>query len=171
MVNPVSPWSEKRTLQTCVALAGLVAVWAGAWGVLHGLGGHGGGSANHERYLSGLLLAIGLAFWTTVPNIEGKTARFRLLTTLVVIGGISRLLGVALGDTLSWPIGGALAMELLVAPLLCIWQGRVGARFPDAGGWWRRQPPKAMAIPTNSTPDSSSTVPVRQPLPPIERAQ
>ena len=128
MVNPVSAWSEKRTLQTCVALAGLVAVWAGAWGVLHGLGGHGGGSANHERYLSGLLLAIGLAFWTTVSDIEHNSARFRLLTALVVVGGFSRLLGVALGDTLSWPIGGALAMELLVAPLLCLWQGRVGAR-------------------------------------------
>jgi protein-S-isoprenylcysteine O-methyltransferase Ste14 len=103
-----------------------MAVWAGAWGVLHGLGDDGGGSVNHERYLSGLLLAIGLAFWTTVSDIEGKTARFRLLTALVVIGGISRLLGVALGDTPSWLIGGALAMELLVAPLLCLWQGRVG---------------------------------------------
>jgi hypothetical protein len=124
MVNPVSAWSEKRTLQACVGLAGLVAVWAGAWGVLHGLGGHGGGSANHERYLSGLLLAIGLAFWTTVSDIEGKTARFRLLTSLVVIGGISHLLGVALG-----------AMELLVAPLLCLWQGRVGPATVQASVW------------------------------------
>ena len=122
----MSTWSEKRTLQTCVALAGLVAVWAGTWGVLHALGGHGGGLASHERYLSGLLLAIGLAFWTTVSDIEHKTARFRLLTALVVVGGISRLLGVALGDTLSWSISGALAMELLIAPLLCLWQGRVG---------------------------------------------
>jgi hypothetical protein len=135
MVNPVSAWSEKRTLQTCVALAGLVAVWAGAWGVLHDLGGRGGGLASHERYLSGLLLAIGLAFWTTVSDIEGKTARFRLLTALVVIGGISRLLGVALGDTLSWSIGGALAMELLVAPLLCLWQGRVGPVTVLASVW------------------------------------
>jgi hypothetical protein len=110
----------------CVALAGLVAVSAGTWGVLVDLGGHGGGLASHERYLSGLLLAIGLAFWTTLSDIEGKTARFRLLTALVVIGGISRLVGVAFGDTLSWSIGGALAMELLVAPLLCLWQGGVG---------------------------------------------
>jgi Domain of unknown function (DUF4345) len=131
MVNPVSAWSEKRTLQTCVALAGLVAVWAGAWGVLHDLGGHGGGLASHERYLSGLLLAIGLAFWTTVSDIERKTARFRLLTALVVIGGASRLLGVALGDTLSWSIGGALAMELLVAPLLCL--GRAASGRHRAG--------------------------------------
>jgi hypothetical protein len=72
------------------------------------------------------LLAIGLAYWTTVSNIDGKTGRFRLLTALVVVGGLSRLLGVALGDTLSWSSGGALAMELLVAPLLCLWQGGIG---------------------------------------------
>ena len=131
MVSSVFAWSEKRTLQTCVALAGLVAVGAGAWGVLHDLGGHGGGLASHERYLSGLLLA----FWTTVSDIEDKTGRFRLLTALVVIGGISRLVGVALGDTLSWSIGGALAMELLVAPLLCLWQGHVGPVTMLAAVW------------------------------------
>jgi hypothetical protein len=135
MVSPVSSWSEKRTLQTCVVLAGLVAVSAGAWGVLNDLGGHGGGLASHERYLSGLLLAIGLAYWTTVSNIEDKTGRFRLLTALVMVGGISRLLGVALGDALSWSIGGALAMELLVAPLLCLWQGRVGPVTMLAAVW------------------------------------
>jgi len=125
-VSSVSSWSKKRTLQTCVALGGLVPVSVGTWGVLSDLGAQGDGLASHERYLSGLLLAIGLAFWTTISNIEGKTGRFRLLTALVVVGGISRLLGVALGDTLSWPVGGALAMELLVAPLLCLWQGGVG---------------------------------------------
>ena len=135
MVSPVSAWSEKRTLQTCVVLAGLVAVLAGAWGVLNDLGSHGNALASHERYLSGLLLAIGLAFWTTVSDIEGKTGRFRLLTALVVVGGIARLLGVALGDTLSWSIGGALAMELLVAPVLCLWQGRVGPITVLASLW------------------------------------
>ena len=115
-------------MQTCVALAGLVAVWAGTWGVLHALGGHGGGLASHERYLSGLLLAIGLAFWTTVSDIERKTARFRLLTALVVIGGISRLLGVALGDTLSWSIGGALAWSCWSR--LCSASGRAASGPP-----------------------------------------
>jgi hypothetical protein len=113
----------------------MVAVSAGAWGVLGDLGSHGGELASHERYLSGLLLAIGLAFWTTVADIEGKTERFRLLTVLVAIGGLSRLVGVALGDTLSWSTGAALAMELLVAPLLCLWQGRVGPATVPASMW------------------------------------
>ena len=136
--EPVFSVRERRTLQICVALAALVAIWAGAWGVLTDLGGHDGGSsglASHERYLSGLLLAIGIAFWTTLSGIEGKTGRFRLLTALVVVGGISRLVGVAMGDTLSWSIAGALAMELLVAPVLCLWQGRVGPVAVLASVW------------------------------------
>lgn len=119
----------------CVALAGLVAVWAGAWGVFENLGSQGDGLVNHERYLSGLLLAIGLAFWTTLSGIEEKTGRFRLLTALVVVGGVSRLAGVAMGDPLSWSIAGALAMELVVAPLLCLWQGRVGPAAVLASVW------------------------------------
>ena len=34
---------------------------------------------SHYNYLSGLLMGIGLGFWTTVPGIEGKTTRFQLL--------------------------------------------------------------------------------------------
>ena len=125
-----------RTLQICVALAGAVAVCAGAWGVVTHLGGHGSsGLASHERYLSGLLLAIGLAFWSTLRDIEDKTGRFRLLTALVVVGGLSRLIGVAMGDTPSWPIAAALAMELVVAPVLCLWQGRVGPVAVLASVW------------------------------------
>jgi hypothetical protein len=51
------------------------------------------GSDHHERYLSGLLLAVGFAFWSTLSDIEHKTGQFRLLTGLVVIGGLCRLIG------------------------------------------------------------------------------
>lgn len=82
---------------------------------------------NHHRYLSGLLLAIGLGYWSTVPRIERMGTRLRLLTALVVIGGGARLAGLALGDVLTAEIGMALTMELGVPPLLCLWQTRVMA--------------------------------------------
>jgi hypothetical protein len=113
---------EKRALQVAVVAAATVAVAGGGWGVVTALGEDVSGLASHERYLSGLLFAIGLAFWTTVPDIESKSERFRLLTVLVVAGGLCRLLGVALGDTLSGITATALVMELLVAPTLCLWQ-------------------------------------------------
>jgi len=87
---------EKWFLQICVIAGGLVPVSAGLWGVLFGpamISGNRIDAAmdSHFRYLSGLLLATGLGFWSTVPDIETKTARFRVLTGLVVVGGLGRL--------------------------------------------------------------------------------
>ena len=118
-----SGWLARRTLQLAVFVAAAVPVGTGAWGVIHTLDPPASGLASHERYLSGLLLAVGLAFWTTVPDIVHKTARFRLLAALVVTGGLCRLAGVATGDMLTGPTIGALCMELVVTPLLCVWQG------------------------------------------------
>jgi hypothetical protein len=121
---------EKRMLQICVMLGGVVPVSAGLWSVLFGPSGLGGDAVSaaldsHVRYLSGLLLAIGLGFWSTVPGIEGKTARFRLLTALVVVGGLSRAFGLLAVGVPSRGMLAALAMELGVTPLLCLWQARV----------------------------------------------
>jgi hypothetical protein len=121
----------KRIFQMCVVLAAMLPVTAGLWGVWDGLVDGHSSLANHARYLSGLLLAIGLAFLATVRNVEQKSELFRMLTGLVVVGGLCRLVGVALGDPLSWKVGVALAMELVVTPALCLYQGRLNAE-------WRR---------------------------------
>jgi hypothetical protein len=118
-----------------VAVAAALPVAVGIWGVIHGLAAGPGESAsmlNHERYLSGLLAAIGLGFWTAIPDIEEKTGRVRLLTSLVVIGGLARLLGVTLGDGLSPATAGPLVMELLVTPMICLMQARLAVAGPDA---------------------------------------
>ena len=116
---------QRNLLRACVGLAAIVPVAGGLWGALLSLGGVSAWSADHYRYLSGLLLAIGLGFWSTIPNIERHAQRFRLLTGLVVIGGLCRLLGVMLGDPLTPAVAAALAMELVATPLLCFWQGQV----------------------------------------------
>lgn len=118
----------KRAAQAGFAVAGIVPVVAGLWGVLHPLAGSVGSQLNHGRYLSGLLLAIGLAFWAAIPHIERQTVRIRVLTGVVVIGGFCRLLGVMLGDPLAPSVAGALAMELAVTPALCLWQSRLVSR-------------------------------------------
>jgi hypothetical protein len=124
----------KPLLQAAVALAATLPIVASAWDVLHRLHGADAWAANHERYLSGLLFAIGLGFWSTIPHIEFKTARFRLLTFVVVIGGLCRLLGVMLGDPASPAVLVALAMELGVTPALCLLQGSI-ARPVHEKGW------------------------------------
>ena len=84
---------------------------------------------SHFRYLSGLLFGIGLGFAGAIPHIERRAMRFRMLTFIVVAGGIGRLLGVFLADIPSHAMLAALAMELCVTPLLCAWQHRVAKRF------------------------------------------
>ena len=118
----------RRAAQASFAVAGIVPVVAGLWGVFHPFAGSVGSLLNHGRYLSGLLLAIGLAFWAAIPEIERLTTRIRVLTAVVVIGGVCRLLGVVMGDLLSPSVAGALVMELGVTPLLCFWQSRLVPR-------------------------------------------
>ncbi|MEO7177935.1 MAG: DUF4345 domain-containing protein [Allosphingosinicella sp.] len=126
---------ERRLLQIIVALGCLVPLLAGGAGVIHGprfLHGVAGGVASdldsHFRYLSGLLLGIGLAFASCIPRIEERTGRFRLLAFLVVIGGIGRLIGlVSTGVPGPGHVFG-LAMELGTVPLLVLWQARIAAQ-------------------------------------------
>jgi hypothetical protein len=130
---------ERKLLQQAVGLFSIVPVAAGLFGVLFGpeglLGDRVGVSADsHFRYLSGLLLALGLGFWSTLPGIEEKTGRFRILTVLVVIGGIGRLLGLGLTGIPSLFMLGGLVIELFVTPLLCLWQTRIANAYADKLG-------------------------------------
>ena len=119
---------ERRLLQIAIALTGCVPVFAGLAGVWNGaavFGAWPGAAADsHVRYLSGLLAAIGLLYWACIPTIERRGALIRALTAIVVVGGLSRLLGVLIaGDpgVMRW----AFITELGVAPALCLWQARV----------------------------------------------
>jgi hypothetical protein len=94
---------------------------------------------SHFRYLSGLLLGIGILFWWAIPAIERQGQLVRALTLIVVIGGLGRALSlIELGEPGSEGMRLALIMELVVTPLICLWQRRVevqsgaGAR-PRAG--------------------------------------
>jgi hypothetical protein len=121
---------EKRLLQIAVAVAGLVPVGAGAAGALLGpaMQNQIGDAAldSHYRYLSGLLLGIGLLFWSTIPKIEREGARFGLLTAIVVIGGFCRALGALIMGPPGVIMSLALVMELVVTPALYLWRQRVG---------------------------------------------
>jgi hypothetical protein len=120
---------ERRLLQLSVALAALAPVAFGAAGVFWGVGALGeqapGPLDSHFRYLSGVLAAIGVAYWSTVPDIEKAGSRFGLLTLLVVTGGFARALGMLFAGPPGPAMTAALGMELLVAPALYLWQARV----------------------------------------------
>jgi hypothetical protein len=124
----LSPAGERRLLQMVVAILALVPVVTGLASVACGLSifdphaavSRSGDSQVH--YLSGLLTAIGLGFWTTVPRIDEQGGRFRLLTALVLAGGFARLYAVVrLGLPAAGMLAG-LALELIVTPGLAVWR-------------------------------------------------
>ncbi len=123
---------ERSLLQLCVGVAGIVPVAAGIAGILRGPefvnAGVGIGADSHFRYLSGLLLGIGFGFWSTIPRIEANGDRFRLLSFIVVAGGLARFISLALIGLPPFEMRAALAMELCVTPLLCLWQWRVARK-------------------------------------------
>jgi hypothetical protein len=121
---------ERRCLQAAMILAACVPIYGGLTGVLEGARAFGAwpghAADSHMRYLSGLLLAIGLLYLGCVSAVERRGTVVRTLTALVVAGGLSRLAGVFLAgdpESMRW----TLAMELGVAPALCLWQARVAA--------------------------------------------
>lgn len=125
---------ERHALQFAMALAGLVPFIAGGAGAIFGaraFGGWPGAAADsHIRYLSGLLLGVGLAYWACIPAVERRGEPIRLLTAIVFVGGLARLAGVLfVADPGRMAL--ALIMELAIAPALCLWQTRVAGRSPS----------------------------------------
>ena len=122
---------EKRLLQAAVAVAAIVPVGAGSLGVWKGAPNEPAGFDSHFRYLSGLLLGLGLTFWSLIPGIDRRAGLVRALTFIVVLGGLCRLYSLIVrGDpgTMHY----ALVMELVVTPALCLWQARVSRRCASA---------------------------------------
>lgn len=130
---------ERRALQASIAILALLPVSAGLAGVVFGpsfLGVVDDRPADldsHLRFLSGVFLAFGIAWWTCIPAIERKTARFRLLGLCTIAGGFARVYSLLLAGTPSTGHLIGLGMELLIVPLLLLWQARVARQGRRAG--------------------------------------
>jgi hypothetical protein len=123
--------SERKLLQLTVVLSATVPIGAGIFGSLDGisffdLAGTLRADSN-VRYLSGLLLGIGLAFAASAYKIEQHTQRFLLLGSIVALGGFVRLLAALNNGTADSVVIFGLIMEVGVTPLVCAWQARFSA--------------------------------------------
>lgn len=127
----MAPAMGKRALQGVVAVLGLIPVVTGAAGVLFGPAAVSALAAwpvdldSHFRFLSGIFLAVGAMFYAAIPAIERRTVLFRTAAALVFAGGIGRLVSLPIAGAPALPHVAGLVMELVVVPLLVLWQARI----------------------------------------------
>ena len=125
--------TERRLLQLIVAIACLIPLTAGGLGVIEGPGwlrgvpdaGISDDLNSHFRYVSGIFFGVGVGFASCIPRIEIRGRRFRLLSALIVCGGAARLFSLLTVGTPSTGHIFGLVMELVIVPLLALWQMRI----------------------------------------------
>jgi hypothetical protein len=120
---------ERKLLQIAFACAGLALTGFGLAGVFFGTGFMDltGNVAmdSYFRFLKGMLLAIGLIYWSAIPDIERHGERISLVTFILVLGAVPRLMAVISHGVPTNGILVGLAGELIAVPLLWLWQRHV----------------------------------------------
>ena len=129
---------NKRNLQIATAILALVPIITGLIG-LTGLNDplyaalnlpHDATLDSNLRFYSGVWLGVGLAAAWTVPRIERETTLFRALWLTIFLGGLGRLLSLAITGMPFAPFVGFTALEIFGAPFFVWWQGRVAQQAP-----------------------------------------
>jgi len=89
---------ERKLLQIAFALAGLLLIAFGLAGVFFGANfADLSGSVEMDsyfRFLRGMLLGIGLIYWSAIPDIARHAERISVVTFILVLGAVPRLLAV-----------------------------------------------------------------------------
>jgi hypothetical protein len=112
-------------LPLAIRVASVVPILAGGAGAVTGAAflGEAAGPAtdSHLRYLSGLLLGLGLLAVWCAADLPRRGVPFTALCAIVTLGGLARLAGLGLHGVPPLPHLLALLMELVVTPGLWLW--------------------------------------------------
>jgi Domain of unknown function (DUF4345) len=77
------------------------------------------------RFFGGIWVGLGVAMFSLLPTIERQTALYRAIWGMVFLGGVGRLVSIALIGTPPPLFLVFLALELSGPPLFVLWQARV----------------------------------------------
>jgi Domain of unknown function (DUF4345) len=124
---------RKRPLQIVVAALALIPVLTGAIAMsgiddpLYASAGLPRSAVldSNMRFFGGVWLALGLALYWLTPRIEKETSLFRAICGAIFVGGIGRLISLALLAAPPAPFIGFTILEIVGMPALIAWQSRV----------------------------------------------
>jgi hypothetical protein len=77
------------------------------------------------RFFGGVWFALGIVMYWIIPKIEQQTSLFRALWGMIFAGGIGRIVSILMLGLPPVPFVGFAWLEILGAPLMILWQGRV----------------------------------------------
>jgi hypothetical protein len=116
---------ERRLLQITLGIIGLVAITFGLTGVLFGtsLSGVrlGVTMEGYVRFIKGVLVAVGLIYWSAIPQIEKRSERISTVTFILVFGAAARLMAVISHGFPTVGLLMSLIGELVIVPLIWLW--------------------------------------------------
>ncbi|MFM7331576.1 MAG: DUF4345 domain-containing protein [Brachymonas sp.] len=127
-----------RILQIATAVLGLIPILTGLVGLMgvadplyvrEGVPATAKALDSNLRFFSGVWLGLGLWLIWLVPRIATQTLLFRVFWSMIFVGGIGRILSLAMVGTPAMPVGAVVwavtALEIVGAPLFIWWQSRV----------------------------------------------
>ena len=129
------PPSGRKVLIATLTALGAIPVASGAVGVLLGPSGIAGGEItgstvdSEYRFVNTFWLAAGIALWWSLREPESRARTTRTMLALAGLGAGPRLLSWAKRGAPHPSMRAALALELVVVPIILWWHGRV---FPSA---------------------------------------
>jgi hypothetical protein len=80
---------------------------------------------SYVRFGKGVLLAIGLVYWSCIPRVELCGDRISLVTFILALGTLSRLFSAVGHGVPTLGIVANLIAGLILVPLLWLWQRRI----------------------------------------------
>jgi hypothetical protein len=122
---------SRRVLLFTVATLGVIPVLTGLAGVVGGLQFSPDDTSDtpyfdsEYRFISVWWVAAGVLLWWSLREPQHRATVTRSLLAVMVLGGLARLLGVALVGLPPAPFQVSMAVELLLIPALLVWHWRV----------------------------------------------
>lgn len=124
---------SRRNLQIAMAILGAIPVLTGIismLGLSDPLYASAGIPANalldsNLRFFAGVWLGLGLALYWIIPSIEKQTLLFRVLWSMIFLGGIGRLASMVFLSMPPLPFVGFTILEIVGAPFFLWWQARI----------------------------------------------